>query len=174
MRKLTLSAAALLALVACSPTTPSPEPTAPVPSMSPTGVDTDVAGSPTASSSDDGRRLEPLPQEEYPAEVDGHTLVWSFGAPSYDIDRGTAADSERISVTDMLVRDVPGEYSGLDLYDDVREVLPEVFCYPSRTSDLLNCLAADETGRLWEGTQMFGSKSVEELAAWMEQFLEAV
>lgn len=127
---------------------------------------TPAVASPTALPTDD----TPLPEDQYPAEVDGFTLGWSVGLPVYEITRDTVAESERISVMDGLKPGISVEQGAT--IDGATQVLPGVYCHV--VEGLKACLAESASGRHWTTYDMFETLSMEELAAWTRQFVDAV
>lgn len=173
-QRMTRTAAALLlvgGLLGCTPTdgptvSPSPEESvpAPTPSSSPEPpVSTEETSGVTAPVPAD-----PVPDDEFPAQVGEYTLVWTAGAASYDIDRGSAADSDRIAIAfEHMIQPAAEAFEGVGLGHE--ELRPGVWCYlNSRGAD--RCAFNGTTGRLWTATDMFDSLTPDELAEWTELF----
>lgn len=175
MRLVALAAGVVFAVAGCSPTEPV-EPSGGASVVPSAVVSATEDSAPSQSPSEPVQRItvEPIPLEAYPAEVDGHSFESVFGLPTYNIVGTSSADSERITMLDTGLITPPGEMLILDRIDDDREVLPGIFCYVTTSTGLDLCLGADASGRVWEGTQMFGSKSQEDLAAWLQKFLDVV
>lgn len=158
MFRLLIAGGLAAVLAGCSPTSPPTDTT-----VSPT-VPEGKVGATTSATPDQTRpvRVEPLPHEEYPAEVDGYSLVWLMGASAYD--RGT---DDRISVLPRPAK-LPVDQWSEGIQNDHQELRPGVWCYVIDGDDV--CMVNGTSGRLWMVIDRFETLSLDELAAWTEQF----
>ncbi|WP_040283784.1 hypothetical protein [Tessaracoccus massiliensis] len=158
-------------LLGCTPS--GQESPAPSPVVTEESTATSSPSEPTVEpspelSGDIGR----LPDEEYPAEIDGYTLVWTAGAPSYDIERATVAESERISVLPTSWAEPAGEDYGVQM-NNPEELRPGVWCYVD-SFERETCHFNGSSGRSWGAVDEFDTLTFDELAAWCELFAAEV
>lgn len=133
-----------------------------------------AAPSPTESDFDwsSTEALDPLPDEAFPSEIDGYTLVWTVGAPSYDIQRATVAESERISIMPHSRAIPAGEFYSPES-DDSSELLPGIWCFID-TLGREACALNGTSGRLWVAIDEFETLTFDELAAWSDAFSKEI
>lgn len=132
-----------------------------------TAADTPTTGPSTAPISAKGSEyVEPLPRDQYPAEVDGWKLGFALAVPVYD------KPDERIVIA-IRSRAIPASevFEGVDA--NHQELRPNVWCYtapdgPSKGQH--NCNTNGTSGRQWGTIDMFETLTLDELADWTAKF----
>ncbi|WP_250505077.1 hypothetical protein [Bowdeniella massiliensis] len=155
-----------ISVSACTPVESGPthSPTGPASPEVPTATGAPVSVGPTQSF--EPRDVQPVPEEEYPEEVEGFTLVRFMGASAYD--RG---EDDRIGVRDHLQVKPVRQWLEYMPYE-YEESLPGIWCFEADLHD--TCMGNGTTGRVWAVMNQFDSLSREELAAWAEQFMAVI